>query len=117
MDYLHVDNLFFKGKHGVSDHERRVEQEFLISVRCGVDVRAAGASDVLADTVDYQKVKDIVGETITGSSRYLVEKLAEDIAAQILEDKRIRSLELTIKKTAVWDNGVPGVTIVRTNVY
>jgi 7,8-dihydroneopterin aldolase/epimerase/oxygenase len=113
MDYVHIDNLFFKGKHGVFDHERRVEQEFLVSLRLGVDTAPSGTSDQLADTIDYQHVKDAVAEIIAGTSRYLIEKLAEDIAAKLLEDKRILSAEITIKKTAVWDNGVPGVTITR----
>ncbi|HEY5383072.1 MAG TPA: hypothetical protein VIJ88_00755, partial [Candidatus Paceibacterota bacterium] len=57
--------------------------------------------------------KNIIETILKGSSRYLIETLAEDIAAKILEDKRIVSAEITIKKTAVWDNGIPGVTVVR----
>lgn len=49
------------------------------------------------------------------NSYYLIETLAEKIAQKILEDKRILSAEITIKKKAVWDNGVPGLTIVREN--
>ncbi len=113
MDYIHIDNLSFSGKHGVYANERRVEQEFIISLRLGFDTKGAGKSDDLSDTVDYQKVKDVVAEIIEGSSRYLIEKLAEEIATRILEDARVQSAEVTIKKTAVWDNGTPGVTILR----
>ncbi len=113
MDYIHIDNLSFPGKHGVYANERRVEQEFVVSLRLGVDTKKAGESDDLSDTIDYQKVKDIVAEIIEGSSRYLIEKLAEEIAARILLDARVRLVKVTIKKTAVWDNGVPGVTILR----
>src|SRR3989344_37499 len=115
MDYIHIDKLFFSGKHGVYAKERRVEQEFEISIRLSFDTAKAGKSDTLADTVDYQKVKNIVEGSIKGSSRYLIEKLADEIALSILEDKRIGFAEVTIKKTAVWDNGIPGVTIVRHN--
>ncbi|OGG47545.1 dihydroneopterin aldolase [Candidatus Kaiserbacteria bacterium RIFCSPHIGHO2_01_FULL_49_13] len=114
MDYIHIDNLFFSGKHGVYSKERKVEQEFLISIKIGFDTSASAKSDTLKDTVDYQKTKDIVSSVIKGKTRYLIEALAEDIASQILEDNRIKSVEVVIKKTAVWDNGVPGVTIVRT---
>jgi 7,8-dihydroneopterin aldolase/epimerase/oxygenase len=115
MDYIHIDKLFFSGKHGVYAKERRVEQEFEISIRLSLDTSKAGKSDKLGDTVDYQRVKDIVEEAIKGGSRYLVEKLGEEIALRILEDKRIQTAEVTIKKTAVWDNGIPGVTIARSN--
>ncbi len=113
MDYVHIDNLFFSGKHGVYVRERRVEQEFLISIRLELDTNAAGKSDKLADTVDYQRIKSVISDVITGESCYLIEKLAEDIAAQILEDPRIKSVDVTIKKPAVWDNGTPGVTVSR----
>ena len=114
MDYIHITNLFFSGKHGVHDTERKVEQEFSIEVKLGFDTAKAGKSDKLADTVDYGDIKNKIQKVIRGSSRYLIETLAEDIAHEILEDKRIQSSEVTIKKTAVWDNGVPGVTVFRT---
>ncbi len=115
MDYIHIDSLFFKGKHGAYAAERKVEQEFSIEVRLGVDLSRAGKSNKLADTVDYAEVKDKIQQVIEGSSRYLIETLAEDIAQKILEDKRITSAEITIKKAEVWDNGVPGITILRTH--
>jgi len=116
MDHICITNLLFCGKHGFGDIERRVEQEFLIEASIEFDTAQAGASDKLADTVDYTAVRDKVKQVIEGESRYLVESLAEDISQKILEDKRIKSVEITIKKTAVWDNGIPGVTIVRKNV-
>ena len=116
MDYLHIDNLFFRAKHGVSAKERRVEQEFAVSVRLSVDASKAGKTDKLEDTVDYQEVKNIIRNVIEGSSRYLVEKLAEEIAARVLKDKRIKTIEITVRKPEVWDNGIPGVTIFRANI-
>jgi len=116
MDYIHIDNLRFNGKHGVYDNERRGEQEFLVSLKIGFNTKKAGKSDNLNDTLDYQEAKNAVADVISGESHYLVERLAEDIAQAILEDTRIVSVEVTIKKTAVWDNGVPGVTIVRSNI-
>lgn len=114
MDYITIDNLFFRGKHGVYAAERKVEQEFQISLRLGFDAAKSAASDNLADTVDYDEVKREVREVIEGGSRYLIESLAEDITARVFKDARIQSVEVSIQKTAVWDNGVPGVIIVRT---
>ncbi|MCL4391991.1 dihydroneopterin aldolase [Patescibacteria group bacterium] len=115
MDSIHITDLLFHGKHGVGGDERNVEQEFSIEVSLGFETSRAGASDRLADTVDYGAIRDTIREVIEGPSRYLIEALAEDIAKRILEDKRIRSAEITIKKTAVWKNGVPSVTITRGN--
>ena len=115
MDHICITNLLFRGKHGLDDVERRVEQEFLIEADLEFDAAKAGASDKLADTVDYAVIRDKVKQVIEGKSRYLIESLAEDIARKILEDKRIKSVEIIVKKTAVWDNGIPCVTIVRKN--
>jgi dihydroneopterin aldolase len=115
MDHIHIDNLRFRAKHGVYANERSTEQEFTVSVRLGVEVPQAGKSDELADTVNYQVVKDCIQEVIEGNSRYLIEKLAEEMAEKILEDKRIKTVELTICKPEVWENGTPGITILRAN--
>ena len=116
MDHLNIDNLSFRAKHGVSAKERRVEQEFAVSVKLGVDTSKASITDELKDAVDYQEVKNIIASVIEGSSRYLVEKLAEEIAARVLKDKRIKTIEITVRKPEVWDNGIPGVTIFRANI-
>jgi dihydroneopterin aldolase len=113
MDFILIDKLVCKGKHGHYEHEHRVEQEFEVWAKLGVELAAASASDKLQDTVDYDDIKKSIQDVIDGSSRYLIEKLAEDMAQKILENKRIASVELTIKKPQAWDNGVPGVTIVR----
>ena len=113
MDYLHITNLFFRGKHGAYDAERKVEQEFSVEVELAFDAAKVGMSDKLANTVDYSDVRKKIRQVIEGTSRYLIETLAEDMARRILEDARIISVKVTIKKTAVWDNGIPGVTLLR----
>ncbi len=115
MDYIHIDRLLLKGKHGVNPKERIVEQEFEISLRMEVGTHAAAQSDALKDTVDYGPIRSKVATIVEGSSVYLLEKLAERIASGILEDKRIGAVMVTIRKTEVWDNGVPGITIERKN--
>ena len=114
MDYIHIDKLVVRGKHGVMDRERKVEQEFEISLRLGVgDTSAAAKSHKIADAVDYAPVRDSIVSIIETHSYFLIETLADTIATEVLKDKRIKTLELTIKKPEVWDNGVPGLTIVR----
>jgi len=116
MDSIHIKNLRFNGKHGVYEKERHVEQEFLIDIVLFMDTKKAGQSDALSDTVDYQAIKDITAAVVEGESRYLIEKIADEIAVKILEDVRIQRVEVTIQKTAVWENGVPGVTVTRSRI-
>lgn len=116
MDHIHIDDLLFRAKHGVYAKERRVEQEFAVSVSLAVEAPLAGTSDTLKDAVDYQNIKQIIQEVLEGTSRYLIETLAEEIATRILQDKRIKTVRLSIRKPEVWDNGIPGVTIERNNL-
>ena len=114
MDYIHIEDLKVRGKHGVMDIERRLEQEFEVSVKIEVDTAPAVKSDNLADALDYAPVKDTIINIIQSENFYLIEKLADTIASELLKDKRIVKVELSIRKTGVWNNGVPGVTIMRT---
>lgn len=113
MDFIHIDKLIFKGKHGVYKRERNAEQDFEVSVKLQIDALKARKSDKLEDTVDYDEVKSIIQRVIEGNSRYLMEKLADEIAENTLKLAKVRQVEVTIRKMKVWKNGVPGVTIVR----
>ena len=113
MDYIHIEKLVVSGKHGVYARERVVEQEFAFDLKLGVDMSAAAKSDDLASALDYGPVRDTVISIVQNNSYYLVEKLAEHIATEILKDTRVLSVEVSIRKPEAWDNGVPGVTITR----
>lgn len=113
MDYLTIDGLTVSGAHGHYAHERTREQEFAVTLKVGTRLRRAGQSDALADTIDYDVLKRIVEETFAKESRYLIESLAETIAERILSATSAMEATVSIRKTAVWDNGVPGVVITR----
>ncbi|MDB5195403.1 MAG: diguanylate cyclase [Parcubacteria group bacterium] len=113
MDYLTIDHLVVLGVHGQYDHERTREQSFHVSLRVGTHLKRAGQSDTLADTIDYDLLKRIVEETFAHETRYLVESLAETIAARILRETPALEATVAIKKPEAWDNGIPGVAITR----
>ena len=114
MDYITIDSLRIQGAHGHYEHERQVEQEFLISMKVGIDAKEAGKSDKLDDTIDYDKLRSIAQEVFKGKSYYLIEALAEEIAQEILKETSVKEVTISIQKTAVWPNGIPGVVITRT---
>jgi dihydroneopterin aldolase len=114
MDYIFIEGLKVLGKHGVMAQERKVEQEFVIDVRIEVDTKKAAASDDLKDALDYAPVKEKIIQIIQTKSFYLIERLADTLCVEILKDKRITKVEMSVRKTAIWNNGTPGITIVRT---
>ena len=113
MDRVFIEGLSLAGKHGVLEHERKLEQEFVFDISATFDARKAAVSDDLADTVDYIRFRDIIREIVSSSSHYLIEKIATMVAERILEDKRIGEVSVTIRKPAVLASGIPGISITR----
>ncbi len=113
MDHITIDGFKIQATHGHYEHERHVEQEFVVSLRVGYDMHKAAGSDALADTIDYDDLRTIIQDIFNGKSHYLIEALAEEIAQQILEKTPAQEVTVSIQKTAAWPNGVPGVSITR----
>jgi len=114
MDRIFVEGLALRGKHGVHHKERQEEQEFLIDISVEMDTKAAALSDDISTTADYTQFVEIAREAVERNSFYLIERLADRIAGDILKDERLARVEVTIRKPAALKSGVPGVTIIRT---
>ncbi len=114
MDRVFIEGISLRGKHGVHESERLNEQEFIIDIAVEFDATTAARSDDLKDTIDYMPFAGMIKDIVERESFYLIERLAETIAQKLLEDTRIEKVEVTVKKPAALTNGLPGVTIVRT---
>ena len=83
----------------------------------GLDLREAGETDDLRNTVNYAEVYELIRQVIEGAPKALIESLAEEAAAQILVAfPRIRSVTLTVHKPAAPIAGIfgdVGVSITR----
>ena len=84
MDRIFLCGMRFMACHGVLPHEREIPQPFEADVELGLDLRAAGESDNIEDTVNYAKVYDVVSTDLTVTSKKLIEALAEEIAEDLL---------------------------------
>ena len=117
MDRIFLHGMRFMACHGVLPHEREVPQPFEVDVEMGLDLRAAGESDDLDDTVNYAKVYDVVSTVLTVTRKYLIEALAEEIADDLLRDfDALRWVRVTVHKPAAPIDGIfsdVGVTILR----
>lgn len=79
-DTIELRALRVLGRHGVLEEEHQRAQPFEVDVDLEVDLGAAGASDALADTVDYGSVADAVRAVVEGEHSDLLEHLATRIA-------------------------------------
>jgi len=98
-DRIELRGLRVLGIHGVLPEEQVKAQPFELDLDLEVDLAAAGRTDALADTVDYAGVVDRAGAVIAGPAKYrLLEALAEAIAATALEDDRVESVTVGLRK-------------------
>jgi dihydroneopterin aldolase len=118
QDRIELRGLRVVGRIGVLDHEREQDQPLEIDLDLDVDLGAAGASDDLADTVDYGAVCTAVAATVSQGHVALLEHLAARVADAVLRlDDRIAAVDLTIRKLrppVPLDLATSGVHIVRT---
>jgi len=97
-DMIHIRDLECDCVIGVNAHERDHQQRAVINLSLACDLAPAGASDRLADTVDYKDLKDRILDFVGSSTFFLVERLAEEVARICLEDRRVLSATVTVDK-------------------
>ena len=84
---------------GVLPHERTTPQPLEIDVDLTAELAVAGASDDLADTIDYGAVTAEVDRVATTLAPMLLEHLAERLADAVLAlDTRIDAVEVGVRK-------------------
>ncbi|GAA4848312.1 dihydroneopterin aldolase [Actinomycetospora corticicola] len=97
-DTIELRGLRVRGRHGVFEHERRDGQDFVLDLVLHVDLAPAGHSDDLADTVDYGALAEAAAVVVEGAPRSLIEAVAADVAAVVLDDPRVSEVEVTLHK-------------------
>jgi dihydroneopterin aldolase len=85
---------------GVYPEERLAPREVLVDLTLLVE-RPRDAADDLATTLDYGGLETLVRATAAQGSFFLVESLAEAIAAKCLRFVKVREATVTVEKTAV----------------
>jgi dihydroneopterin aldolase len=96
---LEIRGVRVMGTHGVLEKEKRHPQPFEFDLDVAFDMASAGASDSLDDTVDYAALIDAAAAVIAGPWCALLERLATLMGRAVLSvDKRVRSVEVTIRK-------------------
>ena len=101
------------GRGGVDPGEQEVSQPFDIDVELEVDLERSCHTDSLDDTLDYRGVHRAVVQTVSESRFGLIERLAQEIARQILHDERVRAVMVTVAKPGILAGATPSVTLRR----
>lgn len=97
-DRIALRGLTIRGHHGVYDFERREGQDFVVDVELEMDLRAAAASDDVADTVHYGDLASALADVISGEPVQLIETLAHRLVEVCLADARVGAATVTVHK-------------------
>jgi FolB domain-containing protein len=97
-DRIIVRDLLVRGIVGINPEERRAKQDVVINLELEVDMRAAAATDEIADAVNYRSVCKRIIEHVESASPFLVEKLAADIAAIVLAEFGVERVRVRVEK-------------------
>lgn len=98
LDRIALRGLRVRGHHGVYGFEREQGQDFVVDVVLQLPLRAAAASDDVADTVHYGELADEIAAIVGGEPVNLIETLAARIADAVLRDERVHAVEVSVHK-------------------
>ena len=113
-DKVFIEDLRIETVIGIYDWEREIRQTVSLDLEMDFDIRKAGASDHIDDTLDYKAVAKALIEFVGKSEFQLVEALAERCAAIVLDKFPVKKLRLKLSKPgAVRGSSAVGVMITR----
>ena len=100
MDKIFIKDLLVRGIIGINPDEREKPQDILISVEIFCDLRQAGKSDNISDTINYRTVAKQVMAHAETVGRFTAEALAEDIAQLCLGYPMASWVSVRVEKPA-----------------
>jgi len=98
MGKIIIKDAAFSCNIGVSEDERCKKQKIILDIELLLNTKKASQTDKILDTVNYSEICLKIKKMLGKKSFKLIEALAEDIASDILKNKKIKKLKLTVKK-------------------
>lgn len=98
MDRICICDLLVRCILGINDSERREKQDVLINLAVYTDLRKAGKSDRIEDTVDYRALKKRILAMAENSQFFLEEALADAVAELCLAQQGVRQVGVRVEK-------------------
>ena len=102
FDRIELRGLVITTIIGTLPHERTLAQPLQIDLSLFVNLRQAGQSDDLGDTVHYGEVTERVAQVVRGAQDRLLERLAARMAESVLAMPRVEAVEVTVADRGRW---------------
>jgi dihydroneopterin aldolase len=97
-DIILLEGIQIPAALGVTAAERRMRRPVTLDLEVGTDLRAAGRSDQIRQTIQYERIFEVVEDVAGNHEHRLVESLGERIASEILTRFPVDSVTVTVRK-------------------
>jgi FolB domain-containing protein len=98
MDQVFIKDLLARGIIGINDWEREKPQDILINIVIFTDLRQAGQSDDIADSVNYRTISKKAQAHAETAQRLTVEALAADIVDICFQEEGVLKARVKVEK-------------------
>jgi len=96
---IRINRASFYAYHGVFQSEQNVGGKFEADIVIHTDFSLASEKDQLKNTIDYEKVYQVLYETAIAKKYYLIEALAGKITDELFRKfEMVEKLEVRIRK-------------------
>lgn len=97
-DRILLEGIEIPAALGVTAAERRMRRPVTLDIELERDLRRAGRSDRIGDTLHYGRVFDVIEDVAANREHKLVEALAERIAQALLAAFDADAIGVTVRK-------------------
>jgi len=112
-DKIIIHNLKLSCRLGISEEERKDPQEIEIDLEIARDLREAASTDDVSKTVDYTGVVAHIEHYLKNKECKLLERVAEEISAEILRQFEVDLVLIQVRKKALKQTDWMGVELIR----
>jgi len=97
-DIILLEGIQIPAALGVTAAERRMRRPVTLDLEVMRDLRAAGSSDQIRQTIQYERIFEVVEDVAANHEHRLVEALGERIAEAILTRFAVDAVTVTVRK-------------------
>ncbi|NLA24125.1 MAG: FolB domain-containing protein [Bacteroidales bacterium] len=98
MEIIYIRDLLLRTEVGFNPHEIGKKQDLIINISIYFDLQGEEISDNPDEALDYRAICKYVIEKIESKKFNLIESVANDVAQSLLENDRIKKVDVTIDK-------------------
>ena len=97
-DVILLEGIQIPLRLGVTAAERRIRRPVRLDLEVYRDLRAAGVSDRIGQTIHYKQIYEVAEEVASKQDHRLVEALGDRIAKALLERFDVERVTVTVRK-------------------